>query len=124
MHRYYAHIGKTYRYHNKKDLISDLCEALQSSKKEYMSGIHAPLLFNRNFELLDNNRPHLELWKFQIVITDHFEVKKCILEKCNDSGTLMAVQYCYSDGTHFHDTFRNITEFREFLNREIDKEDS
>lgn len=123
MHRYYANIGKTYRYRNKKDLISDLCEDLQSKKKEYMSGMHNPLLFNKNFELVDNDRPHIELWQFQIVITDHFEVKECIFEKCNDGRTLMAVQYYYSDGVHYNDTFRNITEFRAFLNREIDKEE-
>lgn len=123
MNRYYTHIGKTYRYRKKEDLISDLCEELQKTKKEYMSKTTNPYFFNRSFELVDNERPHLEWWDFQISITDKFEVLNCILKTCIDYK-LIEVKYCCNPDCNgkIDNVFHNITEFRSFLNREIGKE--
>ena len=118
MHRYYAHIGKTYRYRNKKDLISDLCEELQKGKKQFLSQKGNSLFFNRGFELVDNKTPHIECWDFIIAISNEFKVLKCILSFCDGMGNLQKIKYCV-DNT----VFRNITEFREFLNREVYKEE-
>lgn len=124
MNKYYAHIGKTYRYRNKKDLISDLCGELQKIKKEYMSKpISNPYFFNRSFELVDNEKPHLELWDFQINITDKFEILNCTLSTFI-KDKLTKVKYCCNKDSNgeLDNIFRNITEFKTFLNGEIDKE--
>lgn len=119
MHRYYAHIGNTYRYRTKKDLISDLCEELQRGKKEFLKYKGNPLLFNKKFEIVDNQTPHLECWEFRIVITNEFEIRKCILHTFNNNScNLIKIKYCENN-----EIFHNITEFREFLNREVYKEE-
>lgn len=124
MNKYYTHIGKTYRYRKKGDLISDLCGELQKIKKEYMSKpISNPYFFNRSFELVDNERPHLELWDFQIGVTDKFTVINCTLSIFIESK-LIKVKYCCNENFNgeLDNTFSNITEFRNFLNSEVDKE--
>ena len=119
MHRYYAHIGNTYRYRNKKNLISDLCEELQKAKKDFLIQKGNSLWFNKNFELVDNKTPHLETWYFTIIISDKFEVLKCELHTFDKAHNLQKIKYCTNN-----DIFNNITEFREFLNREIYKEET
>lgn len=118
MHRYFSHSDGIYKYHNKKDLITDLCEELQRGKKEFLSQKSNPLFLNKSFELFDIKAPHLEWWDFTIVISNEFKMLNCVLSFCNEKCDLQKVKYCV-DNT----VFRNITEFCEFLNREIYKEE-
>ena len=120
MHRYYAHRDGYYKYKNKKDLISDLCEELQKAKKEFLTQKYRcnPFFLRKGFELFDQKKSHLEWWDFTIVISNEFKVLNCILSFCDGMGNLQKIKYCV-DNT----VFRNITEFREFLNREVYKEE-
>jgi hypothetical protein len=119
MHKYFSRSDGMYKYHNKKDLISDLCEELQKGKKEFLSQKSNPLFLNKSFELFDVKAPHLEWWDFTIEISDKFKVLNCVLSFCDEQCNLQKIKYCV-DNT----IFRNITEFREFLNREIYKEET
>ena len=103
-------------YGSKKEFISDLCSVLQSYKKECIERKYRrPLLFNMQF-----NIQHSECWTFQIAIyKDKFKPLIC---EATIKGNGSTIKYCCR-GSEIHDTFKNITEFREFLNREVMKED-
>ena len=124
MNRYTYKLGSTYCYHNKKDLITDLCEALQRNKKEYIEKCKTqyhpnPYWLSKHMEL--NDGVNLECWHFSIFISDVFEVKKCSVKF---DVPLREVKYCCNPDCNgkIDNVFHNITEFRSFLNREIGKE--
>ena len=121
MHRYYAHSDGYYKYRNKKELISDLCEELQKGKKEFLTQKYKcnPFFLKKGFELFDQKKSHLEWWDFTISISDEFKVLNCILSFCDEKCDLQKIKFCIDDTV-----FRNITEFREFLNREVYKEEN
>lgn len=121
MDRFYKCAGGTYFYHEKSKLITDLCEALQKAKKEYKK---QPLYFHKVFELDNHNT--CEVWDFEIVITKQFKIYHCVLQYWDDNFNRHTVKYCVNDYDKHYDTvvvFENITEFRNFLKREIEKED-
>ena len=127
MHRYIHHRGGCYCYNNKKSLITDLCEELQKGRKEYLAKAPRcnPFFLNKQFELMENK--HLEWWTFTIIIRDVFEVKRCMSEVGKDDGSgVQRIFYCTIPNVQGEpdNIFRNITEFREFLKREIHKEES
>ena len=127
MNRYYAHTsGATYCYNNKKALIMDLCEELQKGRKEYLEhkkkyGSWNRYWFNKKFELWVD---HYEWWHFQIYIDDVFTVKECEAHIGTPNG-VVHLKYCCNPNCHgeLDNVFRNITEFRAFLTREINKKE-
>lgn len=126
MHRYYAKTsGATYCYKDKKALITDLCEELQKGRKEYIAhkklyGSWNTYWLNKKFELWTD---HYEWWHFQIHINEVFTVKECVARIGSPNG-VATIKYCCNPNCYgeFDNVFRNITEFREFLTREVCKE--
>ena len=115
-----------YCYNNKKSLISDLCEELQKARKEYLEKTPRcnPFFFNKKFELMIDK--HLEWWTFTITIQDVFEVNRCMAEVGKGDGSgVNRILYCTIPNVQGEpdNIFRNITEFREFLTREVYKEE-
>lgn len=122
MHRYskstigaYYYIGKD----AKKHFISDCCERLQEIKK---SIIRTPKGWHEHF-VIQPNYLVSEYWDFEIMIyADKFVIEQCTLyiEKNNTT-----VQYWWMPDQEGEvvNVARNITEFREFLKREICKEE-
>lgn len=108
-------------YKDKKHFISDFCAYLQSCKKYYIEHKNLnPLWVNKRFFIQSR-----ECWHFQIGIhKDKFKILFCeatLYDTIFADGTKdRTIRYCYGED---HDTFRNITEFREFLKREVCKED-
>lgn len=128
MNRYTHKRGATYCYKDKKALITDLCEELQKARKEYITtkkerGFCNTYWINRKFELMVGK--HLEWWHFSIYISDVFTVDKCIADIGTQNGVIHGIKYCCNPNCHgaLDNIFRNITEFREFLKREIHKEE-
>lgn len=126
MNRYtHKNVGY-YCYNNKKFLIADLCEELQKGRKEYLAKAPRcnPFFFNKKFELMVNK--HIEWWTFTITIRDVFEVRRCMAEIGKDDGSgVNRILYCTIPNVQGEpdNIFRNITEFREFLTREVYKEE-
>lgn len=129
MKRYTHKSGATYCYRDKKSLITDLCEEMQECRKEYLEykkqrGAWNTYWFNRKVELLVGK--HLEWWHFQIDINEVFTVTECIADIGMPNGEVIhGIKYCCNPNSHgeLDNVFRNITEFREFITREINKEE-
>lgn len=124
MTMYSYKLSGTYCYKNKKDFIVDLCEELQKIKKKYIEEHKTqhyanPYWLNKHMEL--NDSVNLECWHFSIFISDVFEVNKCSVKF---GIPLQEVKYCCNPDCNgkIDNVFRNITEFRSFLNREVGKE--
>lgn len=100
-------------YKDKRHFISDLCNALQHYKKEVIERKYLnPILFYERFAI------HEEHWIFRIGIhQDKFKVHLCELDLYKPN-LISTIKYCCNGD----DEFKNITEFREFLNREVMKE--
>lgn len=127
MTRYTHKRGATYCYKDKKALITDLCEELQECRKEYMAkkkerGHWNTYFLHKKFELMVDK--HLEWWEFYIYINDVFTVDKCEARIGSPNG-ITTIPYCCNPNCHgeLDNVFRNITEFREFLTREVYKEE-
>lgn len=121
MHRFYKCYG-AYFYHEKSKLITDLCEELQKSKKTYKK---QPLYFHEKFEL--DNHKTCEVWEFEIIIKDKFEIRKAVLTYWDADFKPHQVCFCVDDGCvdwygNPNNVFENITEFRAFLKREIERQ--
>lgn len=128
MKRYTHKSGATYCYKDKKALITDLCEELQRCRKEYFEhnkehGRWNTYFFHKKFELMVGK--HLEWWEFTIYINDMFTVDKCVARIGSPNG-VTTITYCCNPNCHgeLDNVFRNITEFREFLTREVYKEET
>lgn len=128
MNRYHHKDHATYCYRDKKSLITDLCEEMQRVRKEYLEhkkecGFCNTYWLNKKFELMVGK--HLEWWHFSIYINDVFTVDKCVADIGTGNGVLHDIRYCCNQNSNgeFDDVFRNITEFREFLTREVCKEE-
>lgn len=128
MNRYHHKNGATYCYRDKKALITDLCEIMQECRKDYLAkkkecGFANEYWLNKKFELLVGK--HLEWWHFSIYIGDVFTVEKCVADIGIGNGVIHGIKYCCNQNSHgeLDNVFRNITEFREFITREINKEE-
>lgn len=122
MNRYTSSTVAAYFYkgkYAKKNFIADFCEKLQGIKKNI---IRNPRRWEETF-YIEPTAFIRERWHFEIMIyADKFVVKECVLTLLNTNTT---VRYCTipkRDGTP-DNIFRNITEFREFLKREVTKEE-
>lgn len=122
MHRYSKTTVGTYEYIGKdakKRFISDCCEELQKIKK---SIIRQPRIWHQHF-VIEPNYLVNEFWDFEIMVyADKFIIKECVLyiEKTNTT-----VKYWWMPNFNgkLDNVARNITEFREFLTREVCKEE-
>lgn len=128
MNRYTHKKGGTYYYRDKKAFITDLCEELQRVRKEYLEhkkerGFCNTYWLNNKFDLMVGK--HLEWWHFQIYINEVFTVKECTADIGTPNGVIHGIKYCCNPNCHgeLDNVFRNITEFREFLTREVCKEE-
>lgn len=128
MHRYTHKYGATYCYRDKKAFITDLCEEMQRGRKEYLEhkkerGAWNTYWLHKKLELMVDK--HLEWWDFQIDINDVFTVKECVADIGTPNGVIHGLKYCCNPNCHgeLDNVFRNITEFREFLTREVCKEE-
>ncbi len=129
MNRYHHKSGATYCYRDKKALITDLCEEMQRVRKEYLEhkkerGTWNTYWLHKKFELLVGK--HLEWWDFQIDINDVFTVRECVADIGTPNGVIHGIKYCCNPNSHgeLDNVFRNITEFRAFITREINKEEA
>ena len=127
----------------KKKFISDLCHDIQELRKTPCptnGGWH----FNKEFELWDKTERAIEWWKFELALKpDEIKVDKCELY---NAGTGKTTKYCCNSPKmkyvlapykkareHYRktgsfvdwvdDSSFNLPEFREFLKREVLKED-
>lgn len=132
-------------YHDKdakKKFISDICHDIQELRKTECSA-SGGWYFHKEFELWDKTEKALEWWKFELALKpDEIEVLNCELF---DTGTGKTTKYCcnlsqmkfvlapYKKAKeHFRktgsfvdwvkDNSFNLPEFREFLKREVLKE--
>ena len=127
MNRYHHKNHATYCYRDKNALITDLCEEMQRVRKEYLEhkkerGHWNTYWLNKKLELFVDK--HFEWWHFQIYINDVFTVKECVA-RIGSSNGVATVKYCCNQNSHgeFDNVFRNITEFRAFITREINKQE-
>lgn len=121
MHRYSeCNIG-AYIYEGKdakKRFILDFCEKLQSTKKT---------LGTYNRKIREHFFIESEFWRFEILVRkDKFIVLDCLANIQKPSGKRRDVKFfCHYDGQERLDNeLENITELREFLKREVLKEDT
>ena len=108
--------GNEFYYDSKEKFISDLCKALQTGRKEQNQKKMNPYWFNKRFDI-----KHLEEWHIQIAIyADKFKVLFCEAVFYTYDEPVKVRFCCNSEADAI---FKNITEFREFLNREVMKGD-
>ena len=127
----------------KKQFISDLCHDIQILRKTPCR-TNGGWYFHKEFELWDKTEKALEWWKFELALKpDEIYVHKCELYH---TGTCKTTVYCCNPPTvkfllapykkareHYRKTgsFKqlvgdnsfNLPEFREFLKREVLKEE-
>lgn len=104
--------GNELYYDSKEKFISDLCKELQKGKKEQNEKKMNPYWFNKRF-----NIKYLEEWHIQMAIyADKFKVLFCEATFYEYEGPVKVKFCCNGEDDAI---FKNITEFREFLNREV-----
>ena len=108
----------------KKKFITHICNDLQYMKKHLLRRYD---FYDGIFELCDNKNP-IERWEFEIKVEPQaFAVLKCrlllngktIKYCCNPNEIITFYGRIIREDDN---VFRNITEFREFLKREVLKE--
>ena len=116
------------QFQDKKSFISCICKELQTAKKNYIEyekknkykgyfGTN-PFFYNKEFQIMANKEHKFERWYFEIYISNIFDVQYCEAQINNRK-----VRFCNnisSRGEKDND-FKNITEFKEFLRREVQK---
>jgi hypothetical protein len=103
----------------KKNFIADICEELQTIKKNITQ---KPQSWKEHFHIEPSFFVQ-EFWEFEITIySDKFVVEDCFLTFLR---TNKHCRFCCNPNSHgeLDNVFRNITEFRAFITREINKEE-
>ena len=111
----------TVHFTSKKAFISQICKDLQKLKKDYVENkCRIPRAYNK-IVYLDYKNGKKYRWFFTITVRDTFTVELCAV---HEEGNDKVLSYFSSDlkrfkGDETYNVCRNITEFREFLKREV-----
>lgn len=124
--KYYANYGHSYHYKNKKLFISDLCQTLQTLKKQYIQtkkiNRRTKRIQFKVIMILDN--PHEE-WFFNIYVGEDFEINLCMLRLDNDKQIkFWSEDLKITKNDTSYNICKNITYFRKWLNDTVGYEDA